>query len=148
MGIAFNRDENFQISEVVTSPYVQYMADESKWLFYDLRTASINTVPPTIKYEQNVQVQNSLLDDMISVSSKTPRYMSLQELSRLIKVMSNRGLSTVSYDMLLYSKYANALSAIVLSILVVPIGINFSRKYSLVKNATVAFSFGVAYWIF
>ena len=48
--------------------------------------------------------------------------------------------------MFLYSIYATALSGIVLIILVVPMGIDFSRRYSPLKSSVASFALALAFW--
>ncbi len=140
----YELDDNFQVSRVKSTNHIQHT--DTGWQYNDIKIVDLSALPPKISYVKSEIVNNSMFDDFISISGKNPRLLSLQELSQISTVMKARGLSTVSYDMLLYSKYANALSVIVLSILVIPIGITFSRKYSIIKNAMTAFAFGIAFW--
>ena len=64
----------------------------------------------------------------------------------MIKVLKEHGLSAVAYEMFLYSIYATALSGIVLIILVVPMGIDFSRRYSPLKSSVASFALALAFW--
>ncbi len=140
----YTLNDDFQVDLIKT--IVAAMPEGDKWKFLRVQTADISKVPPVLTYTDEEISDSALFTDLISVTARTPRQLSPTELSHAIGVLKKRGLGTVEYQMLLASKYANAFSVIVLVILVVPIGIDFSRRYSPVKSAAISFTFGVAFW--
>jgi lipopolysaccharide export system permease protein len=64
----------------------------------------------------------------------------------MIQVLKDHGLSAIPYEMLFYSVYATSLSGIILVILVVPMGIDFSRRYSPLKSSLASFALALAFW--
>jgi lipopolysaccharide export LptBFGC system permease protein LptF len=117
-----------------------------EWMFYDSISANISVTPPIIEELGDFAASSVLFDDLTSVSGRGTRELPPAELRKLINVMKSRGLNTTRYEMILLQKYAEALSVIVLVLLVVPIGIDFSRRYSPIKSASVSFGFGLAFW--
>ena len=104
--------------------------------------------PPETVTLPNGYINKKLLEDLFSVSSTDIRGLSPTELSTMAKMLKSRGINVRKYESTLYAKYANALSVIILLILTFPIAINFSRNYSLIKNAALTFSMGLLYWLF
>lgn len=117
------------------------------WKISNFETLDVSSNPPKITNEASKIVQNHLWDDLMKVAVVDIRALSPTQLSTLSNIMAKHGMSTNKYDMLYYSKYANAISVIVLLILVFPIAINFSRNYSIVKNAAVTIVLGLLFWV-
>ncbi|MDR2884724.1 MAG: LptF/LptG family permease [Deferribacteraceae bacterium] len=137
-------DDSFQISHIRIIPYAYN--DNGTWIFKNIQSADLSTVPPKIENIGDRVSSSPLLTDLTSISGKSPKQLAPNELKQLIRVMKSRGLNTVQYEMFLGAKYANALSVIVLVLLAVPIGIDFSRRYSPLKSAATAFAFCLSFW--
>ena len=137
-------NESFQVDMIRTINLATPSSDN--WTFFNIRTADISALPPLVTDKPEELTDSVLLNDLMIVSAKTPRQLAPSELSQTIAILKKRGLGTVKYEMILKSKYSNALSVIVLVILMVPLGIDFSRRYSPVKSAAISFPFGIAFW--
>jgi lipopolysaccharide export system permease protein len=137
-------NDNFQVDMVKTIQ--KAVPDEDNWTFINVQTADISVTQPSIKNVPKEFCDSSLLNDLMSLSAKGAKQLAPSEMFQAIVILKKRGLGTVNYEMLLGSKYANALSIIVLIIVVAPIGIDFSRRYSPIKSSVFSFFFGIAFW--
>ncbi len=119
------------------------------WEISSRNSTDISINPPIVtESQQGALIHNDLWDDLMKVAVVEVRALSPTQLNTLSNIMANHGMNTNQYDMLFYSKYANAISVIVLLILTFPIAINFSRNYSVVKNAAVTLVLGLTFWVF
>ena len=122
---------------------------ENAWEISGRHITNIIENPPTITVSnQKETIRNKLWDDLMTVAVVEVRALSPSQLQTLSQIMKEHGMSTSQYDMLLYSKFANAISVIVLLILTFPIAINFSRNYSIIKNAALTLVLGLIFWAF
>ena len=119
--------------------------EDDKWVAYNIQQMNILSNPPEIKYiDKNVLNDNSW-DRLISISTGDTRVYTPTELYTLIQLFSEKGINTDTLELNLYYKFAYAVSVIVLIILLYPISINFSRNYSIVKNASITFSISLIF---
>lgn len=139
-------DKNGQIKNIETVETVKY--SNNGWLAQGRKIVDISMNPPTVSNLPDGNINNKLLEDLFKVTATDIRGLSPTDLATMTKVLKSRGINVRKYENVLYAKYANALSVIVLLILTFPIAINFSRNYSLIKNAAVTFAMGLTYWLF
>lgn len=135
-----------QITKIETTDTLKY--DNGTWLALERKVTDMEENPPKVENIPEKRVKNKLLEDLFRVTSTEVRALSPTDLSTMAKVLKSRGINVNKYENALYGKYANALSVIVLLILTFPIAINFSRNYSLIKNAAITFAMGLLYWMF
>lgn len=122
---------------------------DDSWEISSRQITDITSNPPVVTVTPPGEiVKNPLWDDLMKVAVVEVRALSPTQLSTLSNIMESHGMSTSQYDMLFYSKYANAISVIVLLILTFPIAINFSRNYSIIKNAALTLILGLTFWMF
>lgn len=115
------------------------------WVAYNIKQMNILSNPPEIEYiDKNVLNDNSW-DRLISISTGDTRVYTPAELNTLIQLFREKGINTDTLELNLYYKFAYAVSVIVLIILLYPISINFSRNYSIVKNASITFSISLIF---
>lgn len=139
-------NQNGQIKNIETVETVKYTNDG--WLASGRKIVDISKNPPTAYKIPDGNINNKLLEDLFRVTATDIRGLSPTDLATMVKVLESRGINVNKYKNALYSKFANALSVIVLLILTFPIAINFSRNYSLIKNAAITFAMGLTYWLF
>ncbi len=119
------------------------------WEISEKHITDITANPPAVTVTPPGEIiSNKLWDDLMKVAVVEVRALSPTQLNTLSKIMEKHGMSTSQYDMLFYSKFANAISVVVLLILTFPIAINFSRNYSVIKNAAVTLILGLTFWVF
>lgn len=138
-------DNDYKIKQIEKIKSAKKVNDG--WEISNLEVIDVSSNPPKITKQESHIVQNELWNDLMKVAVVDVRALSPMQLSTLSNIMEKHGMSTSQYDMLLYAKYANALSVIVLLILTFPIAINFSRNYSIVKNAAIIIVLGLIYWV-
>jgi len=136
-------DKNGKIAYI--NKMEKLVKEDDKWVAYNIQQMSILSNPPEIKYiDKNVLNDNSW-DRLISISTGDTRVYTPTELYTLIQLFSEKGINTDTLELNLYYKFAYAVSVIVLIILLYPISINFSRNYSIVKNASITFSISLIF---
>ncbi len=136
-------DKNGKIAYI--NKMEKLVKEDDKWVAYNIQQMSILSNPPEIKYiDKNVLNDNSW-DRLISISTGDTRVYTPTELYTLIQLFSEKGINTDTLELNLYYKFAYAVSVIVLIILLYPISINFSRNYSIVKNASITFSISLVF---
>ena len=106
---------------------------------------SILSNPPEIKHIDRNVLNDDSWDRLISISTSDIRAYTTTELYTLIQLFREKGINTDTLELNLYYKFAYAVSVIVLIILLYPISINFSRNYSIVKNASLTFSISLVF---
>lgn len=136
-------DKNGRIAYI--NKMEKLVKERDKWVAYNIQQMNILSNPPEIKYiDKNVLNDNSW-DRLISISTDDTRAYTPNELYTLIQIFSEKGINTDTLELNLYYKFAYAVSVIVLIILLYPISINFSRNYSIVKNASITFSISLIF---
>lgn len=139
-------DEKGQINRIETVERVKY--DNGSWLALGKTNFDMSKNPPAVTKQDRSSIQSRLIEDLFKVTSSEVRGLSPTELATMAKVLKSRGVNVGKYQNALYAKFANALSVIVLLVITFPVAINFSRNYSLIKNAAITFSMGLLYWLF
>ncbi|MDR2105464.1 MAG: LptF/LptG family permease [Deferribacteraceae bacterium] len=141
-------DAAFMISSVRNIEKAVYDNQSGNWEFFNVYDTDLTQKPPITNFTEKTSSTGQLLQDIVAIAEKRqPKTLSLGEISRLIKLMKAKGLSANKHEMILYSRYASTLSVIVLTLLVVPIGITFNRRFSPLRNASIAFGLALAFWI-
>lgn len=137
-------NDEFQVNILNKTTSIVFNGEE--WVLTNFRSTDLTTLPPVTEITEIKNIQSGLFDDLTSLSGKRRKELMPAELSQMIKVMKNHGLNAVEYEMLLYSIFASAFSVIVLVIVVVPMGIDFSRRYSPIKSSIISFILGLSFW--
>lgn len=114
--------------------------DGENWVAYNIKTTDIKTNPPKTTVTLQDNINDNTWDRLVSIESSDIRKYNPNELYTLIKLFKEKGVNTNNLEISLYFKYASAISVIVLILVIYPMSINFSRNYSIIKNATVTFS--------
>jgi lipopolysaccharide export system permease protein len=144
----YRMDSDFIISSVRNIEKAQFDNVSGLWELFGVYDTDLTRKPPVTLYTEKVLTKWQVLKDISAITERRhPKTLSLGEISRLIKLMDARGLSSNTYEMILYSRYASALSTIVLTLLVVPIGITFTRRYSPIRNASISFGLALSFWL-
>ncbi len=138
-------DDNSTVSTITSIDHAKREGD--KWLITNKQVAEVTVNPPVVTHIESEYIQNALWDDLVRVAITDIRSLSPAQLSAISSIMETRGLNVSKYDMLFFQKFANAISVIVLLMCTFPIAVNFSRNYSLVKNASMMLVLGVVYWV-
>lgn len=139
-------DKKGQVERIETVDRVKY--ENGSWYALGKTTYDMSENPPKVTNVDNSSIQSKLIEDLFKVNATEIRALSPTELATMAKVLKSRGVNVNKYNNALYAKFANALSVIVLLVLTFPIAINFSRNYSLIKNAAITFAMGLLYWLF
>jgi lipopolysaccharide export system permease protein len=144
----YRMDENFSVVSVRNVEKAQFDNLSGKWELLNVYDTDITQKPPVTAYNEKILSDGQALKDMTAIAERQhPKTLSLGEISRIIGLMKVRGLSTNNYEMILYSRYANALSTVVLTLLAVPIGITFTRRHSPLRNASISFGLALSFWV-
>ncbi len=138
-------DDNETVSEIVFIDSAKKQGDT--WLLNSERISQVDTNPPIVTIEDNKTRYSELWDDLVRVAVTDVRALSPSQLATISDVMESRGMNVSRYDMLYYQKFSNAISVVVLLLCTFPIAVNFSRNYSIVKNASLMLVLGVVYWM-
>ena len=121
----------------------------NEWVADNITVSNISKNPPEISYIKSrvLREGTSIWDQMVSLSTTNEKALTPKELYTMIQISKSKGINSSTYEINLYFKIASALSVIVLVIFLFPISINFSRNYSIVKNATITFTFALVFII-
>lgn len=119
--------------------------EEDNWVAYNIKQMNILSNPLEIKYIDRTVLNDNSWDKLISIKTGDTRVYTPNELYTLIQLFREKGINTDTLELSLYFKFTYAISVIVLIILLYPISINFSRNYSIVKNASVTFSISLIF---
>ena len=119
--------------------------EDDNWVAYNTQNMNILTNPPKIEVIERNVLSDKSWDRLISIKTTDMRVYTPTELYTLIQLFTEKGLNTDSLKLNLYYKFAYSISVIILIVLLYPISINFSRNYSIVKNASVTFSISIVY---
>lgn len=123
--------------------------NKGQWVADNITVSNISTNPPKITHIDSrvLREGTSIWDQMVSLSTTNEKALTPKELYTMIQISKSKGINSSSYEINLYYKLASALSVIVLVLFLFPISINFSRNFSIVKNATITFSFALVFII-
>ena len=123
--------------------------NKGQWVADSITVHNISTNPPKITHIDSrvLREGTSIWDQMVSLSTTNEKALTPKELYTMIQISKSKGINSSSYEINLYYKLASALSVIVLVLFLFPISIDFSRNYSIVKNATITFSFALVFII-
>lgn len=116
----------------------------NEWFADNITIRNVGVNPP--QYSKialkNITADAGIWDKLITLSTTNIKALNPKELYIMVKLSKEKGLNSTIYVINLYYKFASAISVIVLVLLLFPISINFSRNYSIIKNAAI--TFGVA----
>ena len=138
-------DKDHKIDLVVSIEKI--IEENNQWIAYNVIKQDISTNPPQIKNIEKEVIDGDFWNKLVSIRTADIRGYSQSELYTLINLFKAKGLKTNELEILLYFKFALALSVITLLILLYPISIDFSRNYSIVKNASLSFSLALVFMI-
>lgn len=142
--------DNNTIKNIVNIDVISKKEDgeyKGQWVADNITVHNISTNPPKITHIDSrvLREGTSIWDQMVSLSTTNIKALTPRELYTMIQISISKGLNSSIYEINLYYKIASALSVIVLVIFLFPISIDFSRNYSIVKNATITFSFALVF---
>ncbi len=136
---------NNKISQIQNIERIYKSGNE--WFADNITIHKIGINPPqyTKIDVKNITENAGIWDKLITLSTTNIKALTPKELYVMIKLSQEKGLNSTVYKINLYYKLASAVSVIVLVLLLFPISINFSRNYSIVKNATITFGFALIF---
>ena len=121
--------------------------NEGQWVAENITVNNISKNPPEITHikERVLREGTSIWDQMVSLSTTNIKALTPKELYTIVQISKSKGINSSAYEISLYYKIASALSVIILVLFLFPISINFSRNFSIVKNATITFSLALIF---
>lgn len=117
------------------------------WVADNVTVTDISKNPPEEVFYKSLNIQEKLWDRLVNLSTTNSKAFTPTELVTMIELLEEKGVSTSEYEMLLYFKIASAISVIVLILFMFPLAVNFSRNYSIMKNAAITFSLALVFLI-
>lgn len=139
--------DNNSVKNIVKIDVIYKKEDKNEWIADNITVSNVSVNPPTITHIDSrvLKEGTSIWDQMVSLSTTNEKALTPRELYTMIQISRSKGINSSSYEVNLYFKIATALSVVVLIIFLFPISINFSRNYSIVKNATIIFTFALIF---
>ncbi|GAB7140270.1 hypothetical protein RsTz2092_02180 [Deferribacterales bacterium RsTz2092] len=137
-------DDTFRVQSIRDTAAIRQ--DGNIWVLEAVREVDMSGDVPKTTITDEIHERSLLFDDATNITDKRPKELSQLELYRMIRAMNSHGLKATKYEMALLAKYATASSTIVLLFVAVPLGINFSRRYSVTKGALTSLFGGMSYW--
>lgn len=137
--------ENNRINKIIEIETIYKKNNE--WIADNITINNIMTNPPQIikKPYEIIKEGTEVWDKIASLTTTNIKELTPKELYLMIQISKSKGINSAVYEVNLYFKIASALSVIILVLLLFPISINFSRNYSIIKNATVTFAFALIF---
>lgn len=117
------------------------------WVAHDVTITDISKNPPEEVFYKSISIQENLWDRLVNLSTTDSKAFTPTELLTMIELLEDKGVNASEYKMMLYFKIASAISVIVLILFMFPLAVNFSRNYSIMKNAAVTFSLALIFII-
>lgn len=114
--------------------------ENNLWTAYNIQTIILNQNPPIINIKDKETVNDDTWEKLTSIKSADIRGYTPQDLFTLINLYKDKGINSSKLEISLYFKFASAISVIILILILYPMSINFSRNYSIIKNASITFS--------
>lgn len=141
--------DNNSVKNIVKIDVIYKKEDKNEWIADNITVSNVSVNPPTITHiaSRVLKEGTSIWDQIVSLSTTNIKELTPRELYTMIQISRSKGINSSTYEISLYYKIASALSVIVLVIFLFPISIDFSRNYSIVKNATITFSFALVFII-
>lgn len=110
------------------------------WTAYNIQSIKLSQNPPIYQIKEKETINNTTWDKLTNIKSTDIREYSPNELLMLIQLYKEKGINSNKLEITLYFKFASAVSVIILILILYPMSINFSRNYSIIKNASITFS--------
>ncbi|PLX71037.1 MAG: hypothetical protein C0602_03115 [Denitrovibrio sp.] len=141
----YHLDDSFRVDSIVT--YDTAIFKENQWVLTNVKEYGMSPVPLLKEQQDKVLQQRSLFDELTSLPSLKPQYLSLKEIRRIVNIMKKQDLNASKYELQLYRTYAHSLSIIVIILVIFPLCIGFSRNHSYIMVATKSLFTGFGYWM-
>lgn len=141
----YRMDDSFEIDRVTSIKDARPRGD--KWELTDIKVYDIKPRPELIHVFDNNTVESRLFSDLADLPVNKPKFLSLGELSKIIKVLKKQKLNAAAYELMVFKSYGHAVSAVIIMFLVFPVCVNFSRHSSYILSAVNALALAVAYWL-
>ena len=141
----YKMDEDFEISRVTSVK--QALPTNGEWEMRDIKIYDLKPRPELKATFDNSTVKSQLFSDLADLPVNKPKFLSLGELAKIIKVLKQQKLNTAAYELMIYNSYSHAISSVIIMFLVFPLCINFSRHSSYVISAVNSLMVALAYWI-
>jgi lipopolysaccharide export system permease protein len=138
-------DEEFEISRVTSVE--QAIPVDDKWEMRNIKIHDLKPRPELVATFETSTVESKLFSDLADLPVNKPKFLSLGELAKIIKVLKQQKLNTAAYELMIYKSYSHAISSVIIMFLVFPLCINFSRHSSYIISAVNSLMFALAYWI-
>lgn len=128
-------DNNGQLKYV--NKIEKIVKENNIWNAYNIQIIDVSQNPPKIIFKQKEVTNDITWEKLTNISSGDIRSYNPKELYTLIQLYNEKGINTNKLKITLYFKFASAISVIILIIVLYPMSINFSRNYSIVRNASI-----------
>lgn len=115
------------------------------WTAYNIQTIFLNQNPPITEIKEKEISNDETWDKLTNIKSLDIRGYNPKELYTLMQLYKEKGINSSNVEIALYFKIASAISVIILILVLYPMSINFSRNYSIVKNASMTFSIFIVF---
>jgi lipopolysaccharide export system permease protein len=145
-GITLYRlDDTFEIDRVKSIEYASPI--NGSWVYHNVIVYDLKPRPELAYSAGEEKVTSRLFSDLADLPVNKPKFLSMDELSKIIKVMKNQKLNASAYELMLYKNFSHAFSAVIVMLLVFPLCINFSRQHSYIFSAVNGLGAAVGYWV-
>jgi len=141
----YNLDDKFQVDSIVK--YDSAIFKEDKWIINNIKTFTMTPVPMLQNTQNELKQDRELFDELTSLPTLKPQYLSLKEVRRIASVLRKQNLNAAKYELQLYKHYSHAISVIVIVLVIFPLCIGFSRNHSYMAVASKSLFTGFAYWM-
>lgn len=141
----YKMDDSFEISRVTNIKNAFPVGD--KWELKGIKVFDLKPRPELILVLDNNTVESRLFSDLADLPVNKPKFLSLSELSKIVKLLKKQELNAAAYELMILKSYSHAASSIIIMFLVFPICVNFSRHSSYIISAVNSLALAVVYWL-
>jgi lipopolysaccharide export system permease protein len=141
----YRMDSAFEIDRVTSIEDAKPVGD--KWELTGIKIYDIKPRPELVLTMDNNTIESRLFSDLADLPVNKPKFLSLGELSKIIKLLKKQKLNAAAYELMIFKSYSHAVSAVIIMFLVFPVCVNFSRHSSYIISAVNALALAVAYWL-
>lgn len=141
----YHLDNSFHVDTITTYDEAVYV--ENEWELKNIKTYSMYPVPTLKEQIDKSAQQREVFDELTSLPTLKPQYLSLKEVKRIAGIMKKQDLNPTKYELQLYKSYAHSISVVVIILVIFPLCIGFSRNHSYIAVASKSLFTGFGYWL-
>lgn len=120
---------------------------DMRWTLFDLRRTEFLERGVTTKLIEREAWDSQLSPDVLSLSVRTPRYLSSADLLGNLEYLQRNGLDTTEFESALWSRWLYPLNVLALCLLAMPFAFGSLRSGGFGKRLFIGIMFGLGFFV-